>query len=284
GPLPLETALSIAGVRAVFGEKYPDPVRVVTIGVPLAEIAEDPGNERWRGFSVELCGGTHLGDTAEAKRFLIVHEQALASGIRRITAVTGAAAEAAHEAARNLRTRIEQAGEGSPEEVKEIARQLDELTMGAVDRAQLAADVERLREKTRAIAQRERREGKAGLVEEARRLAAETEGPVIVAQFETTDRDGLLAAMDTIRGRHAEAAVMIFGTDDAAGKVSIVARVPEELIKRGLKAGDWVREAATACGGRGGGRPDMAQAGGKEPAKVPEAITTARAFAEKTLS
>ena len=107
---------------------------------------------------------------------------------------------------------------------------------------------------------------------------------MIVAEFETTDRDGLLAAMDAIRGRHAEAAVMVVGADAEAGKVSIVARVPEKLIKRGLKAGDWVREAATACGGRGGGRPDMAQAGGKEPAQVPDAIATARAFAEKTLS
>ena len=77
---------------------------------------------------------------------------------------------------------------------------------------------------------------------------------------------------------------MLLGVDEQAGRVTIVARVPDDLIARGLKAGDWVREPAQICGGRGGGRPDMAQAGGKQPDKAGEAVDAARAFAEGKLS
>ena len=89
---------------------------------------------------------------------------------------------------------------------------------------------------------------------------------------------------DAIRATHDQAAVMLLGVDLDAGRVTIVARVPKELIDKGLKAGDWVRQPAEICGGRGGGRPDMAQAGGKEPDKVEEAVNAARAFAEGKLS
>ena len=286
--IPLERALAITGIRAVFGEKYPDPVRVVAIGVPVEEVSADPANERWRDHSIELCGGTHLGQTHDALRFVIVQEQALAAGIRRITAVTGPAALAAEEAGRNLEARLEQAaGLSGPElveQVKEISCLLDDFTLRSVARGELTARLDELRAKAREVAQSRKAASQAGIVERARQVAATAQGPVIVEGFETADRDELMAAMDAIRARHAECAVMVFGRDVAQKKVAIVARVPDALIKLGLKAGDWVREAAGACGGSGGGRPDMAQAGGNHPKKVPEAITAARAFAEKTLS
>jgi len=110
------------------------------------------------------------------------------------------------------------------------------------------------------------------------------DGPVIVSMLPDADRENLLSAMDAIRATHDESAVMLLGVDDDAGRVTIVARVPKVLIGKGLKAGDWVREPAEICGGRGGGRPDMAQAGGKDPQRVREAITAARAFAQSKLS
>ncbi|MCZ6611217.1 MAG: DHHA1 domain-containing protein, partial [Planctomycetota bacterium] len=126
-------------------------------------------------------------------------------------------------------------------------------------------------------------ETRAGAVDQARRIASATAGSIIVEQLSGADHDGLLSAMDVIRARHTAAAAMLVGVDEVESKVSIVARVPQALIERGLKAGDWVREAAKACGGRGGGRADMAQAGAKNPAMVPEAITAAKAFAEQNL-
>ena len=122
------------------------------------------------------------------------------------------------------------------------------------------------------------------MVEAARKIATQMDGPVIVSMLPDADRENLLSALDAIRATHDESAVMLLGVDDVAGRVTIVARVPKGLIGKGLKAGDWVREPAEICGGRGGGRPDMAQAGGKDPQRVREAITAARAFAQSKLS
>jgi len=285
--IPLEQARGIAGVRAIFGEKYPDPVRVVAIGARLADVLASPGDERWADYSIELCGGTHLHATGEASRLVILHEQALASGVRRITAVTGAAALAAEQAADELVQRaaaaVSLAGEPQAAEVADITEQLDRLTIGTVDRARIERLLEPAREAVRAHDKARRKADRAGVVEQAQRIAAEADGPAIVTALDTTDREGLLAAMDAIRSRHPESAVMLLGADAGEGKVVIVARVPETLIKAGLKAGDWVREAAKACGGSGGGKPDMAQAGGKRPDQVPAAIEAARTLALETL-
>ncbi|MCZ6734926.1 MAG: alanine--tRNA ligase-related protein, partial [Planctomycetota bacterium] len=285
--VPLAQARSIAGVRAVFGEKYPDPVRVVTIGAPLAEVLKDPGNEQWSEFSIELCGGTHLPQTGEAKQLVIIQEQALAAGVRRITALTGQAAHDAQAAGRELEARTRRAAELGDDELlnefNEITAQLQGLTIGAVARGRIDALLGPARDRVKRIHKHAQAETRAGAVDQARRIAAAATGPIIVEQLSDADHDGLLSAMDVIRARHTAAAVMLFGTDEAESKVSIVARVPQALIERGLKAGDWVREAAKACGGRGGGRADMAQAGAKNPAMVPEAITAAKAFAEQNL-
>jgi alanyl-tRNA synthetase len=267
--VPLSQARSINGIRAVFGEKYPDPVRVVSIGIRLDEVLSDPGDERWRQHSIELCGGTHLGDTSEASRFVIVGEQALAAGIRRITALTGPAALAAEALARGLEQRARAAAalddDRLPGEFDQLSAQLEESTIGTSSRAQITALVEPLRTRVKKIRKAHQAETRAGLVDEARRIAASAGGPIIVERLSGANPNDLLSAMDAIRSKHTDAAVMLIGADEEASRVSIVARVPEPLVSKGLKAGDWVREAATACGGRGGGRPDMAQAGAKNP-------------------
>ena len=286
--VPLETARSIAGVRAIFGEKYPDPVRVVAIGATMTDVLADPANERWKQFSLELCGGTHLPDTSATRRCVIVHEQALAAGVRRITAVTGTAALAAVKAGEGLEQRARRAadldGDDLPAEYDAIAELVQELTIGATVHGRIDTLLGSLKKRVRGLRKAHRAEARSGVVEAARRIAAEAGGPVIVGTLHDADRDNLLSAMDAIRATHDEAAVMLLGVDNDAERVTIVARVPESLIGKGLKAGDWVREPAKICGGRGGGRPDMAQAGGKEPDKVGEAVDAARSFAESKLS
>ncbi len=285
--MPLALARSITGVRAIFGEKYPDPVRVVSIGVPLSEITADPQSPHGRSASIELCGGTHLAETSQAGRFVIVSEQALASGVRRITAVTGPGALAADAAGRSLEERARRAerlsGEELGRELDEVSALVDELTMGAVARGRIKALLEPLRQRAKAARKAQQAESRAGAVEEARRIASAATGPVIVERLDAAGRDELLGAMDAIRARHAGAAVMLLGADAAASRVAIVARVPQALIDRGLKAGDWVRVAAEACGGRGGGRPDMAQAGGTDPGRIDDAIAAAKAHVQRFL-
>ena len=286
--VPLETARSIAGVRAIFGEKYPDPVRVVAIGATMADVLADPANERWKRFSLELCGGTHLPDTSAMRCCVIVHEQALAAGVRRITAVTGTAAIAAVKAGEGLEQRARRAadldGDDLLSEHDAITELSQELTIGAGARGRIDTLLESLKKRVRGLRKQQRTKARSGAVEVARRIAAKVGGPVIVATLPDADRDNLLSAMDAIRAAHDESAVMLLGVDNDAGRVTIVARVPKGLIGKGLKAGDWVREPAKICGGRGGGRPDMAQAGGKEPDKVGEAVDAARSFAEGKLS
>ena len=87
--VPLATAKTISGVRAVFGEVYPDPVRVVSVGFDVTEILKDPTNPKWATASIEFCGGTHVFQTGDIKRFAILEETAISKGIRRIVAVTG---------------------------------------------------------------------------------------------------------------------------------------------------------------------------------------------------
>ncbi len=283
--MPYQDALRIAGLRAVFGEKYPGEVRVVAIGVRPEDARRDPSNERWKAFSIELCGGTHLADAREARRFVITHEQALAAGVRRITAVTGAAAEAAASAAAAFEKRLDAieslTQDGLPAALNELSREVEAMTLGTVARHRIDARLEALRQRVRSAQKQAAAASQADLLDDARALASTARGPIIVEALGGTDRAALLSAMDLIRSRHEQSAVMLLGHDQE--NVTIVARVPDGLIQRGLRAGDWVKTAAEASGGKGGGRPDMAQAGGREPKKLPAAIAAARAYAERTL-
>jgi len=106
--LDLTTAYKIPGLRAVFGEAYPDPVRVVVLGYDVDEIAEDIDNPKWRNTSIEFCGGTHVVKTGDIKDFVITEESGIAKGIRRIVAVTGQEAHEACRVANDLKVRLEQ--------------------------------------------------------------------------------------------------------------------------------------------------------------------------------
>ena len=286
--VPLELARRIKGVRAVFGEQYPDPVRVVAIGAPVAEILSRFDSDQWISHSIEFCGGTHLENTSQAAKFIIVHESALASGVRRIIALTGAEAEAVAEAGADLESDLIRVCEIDdsmlPDAVDAMARRLESTTLGVVCRHRLQSLLDDLREKVKAIRKGQHAADREKVVEQARQLAEIDQGPVIVHHVLGADKDTLLAAMDVVRSKRPDAATMLFTADEIESKVVIVAGVPEAFIKRGLKAGDWVRTAAQICGGGGGGRPDMAQAGGKNPEKVDEAILKARQFAQQVIS
>ena len=98
----MKSALEINGLRAVFGEVYPDPVRVVSVGVPVQTLLSDPRNEKWLEHSIEFCGGTHLSNTKEAESFVIVEETAVAKGTRRISGLTGRTAIKARQFAEDM--------------------------------------------------------------------------------------------------------------------------------------------------------------------------------------
>jgi alanyl-tRNA synthetase len=239
--IPLAVARKIPGVRAVFGEKYPDPVRVVSVA------AADPLQDAGRNTPVEFCGGTHVERTGQIGFFKVVSEESVARGVRRVTAVTGREAvryvqgldQAARSAAQALRVPVEQI----PQRI-----------------AALQAEVKQLRKQ---------RGGGAGEALQADVLET-PKGKVVIAQVQTADPAAMRGLCDVQRQRGA-AAVLVGSAEE--GKVTLIAMVSDELVKAGqVKAGDWVKAAASAIGGSGGGKPTLAQAGGKDPARLPEAL------------
>jgi alanyl-tRNA synthetase len=246
---PMEMDLQEAlktGAMALFGEKYGDRVRVIKIG----------------DFSTELCGGTHLGATGEIGLFKVVNEGAVASGVRRIEAVTG------EEALRHV---------GQEEAALRESASLLKIPPLELPRrlAKLLDDQKQLEKQ---LAQLEARLAKDRALELAS-AAKEVAGvPVLAARLDGLDPEGLRSVVDTLRERMSSGVICLGSVVDE--KVNLVASVSKDLTKR-FQAGKLIQEVAKLVGGGGGGRPDLAQAGGKEPSKLDEALSTVPGWVER---
>jgi alanyl-tRNA synthetase len=283
-PTNLAKAKGITGVRAVFGETYPDPVRVVSIGRKVTDLFDDKGAN---ATSAEFCGGTHVAATGAITAFAIISEEGVAKGVRRLTAVSGMAAKAGMIAGEQLMRRVQAAsrldGDGLSNEVKAILVDMEALTVPL--RAKLAARqaITDLQEKLKQASKAAAGARASAVAADARSIASSSEWEMVPSIITTidagSDKDALAAAINTIRELRPKHAILLVSPDRDEGKLTIVASVPDALQKRGLKAGDWVKEAAAACGGRGGGRPDMAQGGGTDVTKIKETLAAARSYA-----
>jgi len=244
--MDLQEALR-TGAMALFGEKYGDRVRVIRIG----------------DFSTELCGGTHLDATGQIGLFKVTDEGAVASGVRRIEAVTGEHA-LAHVGREEAALR-ESAGllKIAP---LELPRRL----------ATLLDDQKRLEKQVAQLETKLARSQAQDLVAAAKQVAGV---PVLAARLDGLDPDGLRAVVDTLRDRLPSGIILLGSAVD--GKVSLVAAVSKDLMKR-FPAGRLVQEIAKMVGGGGGGRPDLAQAGGKDAAKLDEALGAVAGWVERT--
>jgi alanyl-tRNA synthetase len=253
--MPLAEAKAIPGVRAVFGEKYPDPVRVVRVG---------EGDHAVATAVVEFCGGTHLDRTGQVGLFKITSEESVAKGVRRITAVTG------HEAVRLVQS--------MDQVVKAVCGNLRIPLEALPERIEaMQAEIKQLRK------QKAGSGGGAGV--DGLAASAVTVGPakVVVGEVDSDDAQTLRGTVDQIRQKLGGPCAVIIGSR-AGDRVTLMAGVSEELIKSSpLKAGDWVKAAAAAIGGSGGGKPTMAQAGGKDPEKLPDALAAAMEWIKNTL-
>jgi alanyl-tRNA synthetase len=229
------------GAMALFGEKYADQVRVLRMG----------------GFSTELCGGTHARAVGDIGLFKILSEGGIASGVRRIEATTGANALAAVEADEERLLRLASLVRGSRED-------LDDKVAALLDRAKrLEKELADLKAKAAGAAGQD--------------LAAQAEEiggvKVLAARLDGADAKTLRDALDRLKDKLGSAIILLAA--ESEGKVSLVGGVTKDLTGR-FKAGDLVREAAAKVGGKGGGRPDMAQAGGNDPAGLPAALALAK--------
>jgi len=288
--VPLEAGKRINGLRAVFGETYPDPVRVVSIGAPIEDLLREPASDTWRAMATEFCGGTHLKSTGQAEAFVLTGEESVSKGVRRLGAITGTPAVEARERATKLFSRLRGAAElpvaHLNTELQEITDDIDGTELPLVARTEMRALIEVLQEKIKEANKAKAAAGRDQAVAKAREIAEQTTAQLIVAELPEagTDRQALLAAMDALRSRHPESGVLLIGVDADEDKLAIVAKVPDTLIKRGLKAGDWVRAASEACGGKGGGKPDSAQGGGTGASKAGLVNEAASDFARSAIT
>jgi len=273
----------------VFGETYPDPVRVVAVGQPVSDLIDGPSNPAWNELSVEFCGGTHVASTAMINAFAITGEEAVAKGVRRIVAITGDLAAYAIKTADGMQGQVAAAAKMSDLELSKaiapLAAELEAHTLPAWRKFRMRAEIAKLTERVKAASKAMSGAVRDEAVRQARMIADNASNAnelVVVATIEAgDDRQALQAAVKTVRDKCPRVAVMLFTVDQAGDKVAMFAAVPEGLVQKGLKAGDWVRDAAAAVGGKGGGKPDSAQGGGTDVAKVHEAVAGARRAALK---
>jgi alanyl-tRNA synthetase len=289
---PLDTAEKISSLRAVFGESYPDPVRVVSIGIEVDQLLGNPENEAWKAASIEFCGGTHVESTGSSKRFAILGEEGIAKGIRRITAITGQQAIDAFARSEQLEAKSN-ALESVP--ASELAAKHQQIVAELETLVLPASGKHAIRTKLGLIQKRLKEAGKAAAAEKAKQAqelaaglaqsAAGSPEEIVIASLELgSDRAALDAALKTITKACPNKAVMLMSPDHDASRVALMASVPSGLVGKGLKAGDWIREVAGMMGGKGGGRPDNAQGSGSDLTKLKEATAHARTFAFSQIS
>ena len=257
-PMPLEEAKKIAGVRAIFGEKYPDPVRVLLVGVKKPE-------EATLDNSVEFCGGTHLMHTGQAGFFKIVSQELVGAGVRRVTAVTGREAVAT---------------------VQRLTAVVNDLTQRfKCGPADLPARIDSLQAEIKKLQQQVKKGSAIDLQGAADKLLAGAENvngaKVIVGEMPAGPDEQIRNQIDRIKQTAGSAVVIVGWADD--GKVGLLAAVTDDLVQRGVHGGKLIGQIAKVVGGGGGGKPTMAQAGGKEPGKLGEALALAKELATAAL-
>jgi len=257
--MPKEQAQQL-GAMALFGEKYGNEVRVVGIG---AEGESQIG----RAFSREFCGGTHVDRLGSIGGFKIIKEESISAGVRRITALTGHGLTAYLEKASDI--------------VDELSVVLKVPSEALVDRVgQLIKDNKKLSKQLRSAAA-----SGSDTMAEAKQLLEKCEkvgqASLIVGRLSTTSVEQAREAIDMLKKKAKSAAIVLAFDDD--GKATLLAGMTADLVKKGLKAGDIVKQIAPIVDGGGGGRPQMAQAGGKKPEKIDDALKKAAEIIKQKL-
>ncbi|MFS1513813.1 alanine--tRNA ligase [Chengkuizengella sp. SCS-71B] len=232
------------GAMALFGEKYGDTVRVVQVG----------------DYSIELCGGCHVNQTSQIGLFKILSENGIGSGIRRIEAVTG---KHAYQFLSNQLELLDQGSQLLKTKIDELPKRIEMLL---TQNKELTRENESLRGKLNTI--------EAGSLSDQVKKVGTV--PVLVAQLKQVNADTMRSMIDELKDK-LKSVVIVFGTVNE-GKVQLASAVTSDLVKQGYHAGKIIKEVAAICGGGGGGRPDMAQAGGKDPSKLQQSLDSVEEY------
>ena len=238
--MPIKEAFA-EGVTALFGEKYGDVVRVVSVG----------------SYSKELCGGTHVKNSGQIGAFKILSEAGVASGVRRIEAVTGLGVLAKYNEDEELIAKTSGALKSNRDNMADRS-------------AALVEEVKALKKEIEELKKAEMSKGLGSLVDGAKEINGVK---LITQQFEDYNINDLRGLSDQIKAEN-KGVAMVFATV-SGGKVTFLVSLTDDLVEKGLHAGKMIKEIAAAAGGGGGGKADMAQAGAKDPSKIGDAFAKA---------
>ncbi|MGP4067639.1 alanine--tRNA ligase [Halobacillus sp. B29] len=235
------------GAMALFGEKYGDTVRVVQVG----------------DYSLELCGGCHVINTAEIGLFKIVSETGIGAGTRRMEAVT---AKDAYLYMNGKETLLKQAGERLKTKPEQVPERIDVLHK----------EIKDLQRENESLSAKISNMEASSILDEVEEINGVK---VLAKQVDVKDMNALRSMIDDLKQK-IESGIILLAAPNG-NKVQLIAGVSKDLVEEGYHAGHLIKEAASRCGGGGGGRPDMAQAGGKDASKIPEALEFAKEYANQ---
>ena len=285
--VPLAQAKAMNGLRAVFGEVYPDPVRVVSVGADVDSILAEPSGSSWRNFSLELCGGTHIANTSRAQAFAIVEESSISKGVRRIIGVTRDEATIAASNAAQLEGEFAVAraltGTQLDSRINDLKERVNSMSLSAPIRSRLRDELAELSK--RLIA--EQKAETARVVDKCKVIAlkaledAKSNGKLAaVVELTELEGDGKVAqgVMKAISDAESGQFSLLGVSSDKKEKVLVFSVASKAAIAGGLSAKDWVAAALAPADGKGGGRDDGAQGTAKDITKVSEILSAGVAF------
>ncbi|KAK0118112.1 Alanine--tRNA ligase [Cadophora gregata] len=283
----LDVAKGIEGVRAVFGETYPNPVRVVSVGVSVDELLENPTNPKWREVSVEFCGGTHVEKTGLIKDLVIVEESGIAKGIRRIIAYTGDAAHEVQRLAIQFGKRIEtleQMPHGSEKEaeVKSVQNDLNQLTISSLTKEELKTRFAKVQKGLLDEQKKKQKaESKTALDTVTAYFAENKESKVYIGQLPISANSKAISdVMNHFKSKAKDKSVYLF----AGTETEIVhgVYVGTDHTSNGVTAEHWAASVSEVIGGRSGGKEPTRTGQGTNPDKIKEGVAAAEKWlAEK---
>lgn len=279
--MPLAVAQKIPGLRAVFGEAYPDPVRVVSIGFPLEDIEKNIEDNKWASTSIEFCGGTHVQKTDSIKDLVITEVSSVAKGIRRVVAVTGHEAHDVSRQAAEFERKLETIGglQGKEKDaaMKPFLTELGQSAISVIKKSQLKTKFEKMQKELLAQQKAKLAADQKMITEEVKQYFSQNPNEnVYVGVFGVGGDTKVLSSAATV-GKSLGKAVYLFSPDVEGGKVGHVNFLPKAVLDRKvLDAKTWLNEVAVVLGGKGGGRDESCVGVGSNVDKVQEAVETAR--------
>ncbi|KAF2634937.1 alanyl-tRNA synthetase-like protein [Massarina eburnea CBS 473.64] len=291
--VPLATAREIRGLRAVFGETYPDPVRVVSVGVPVEDLLADVKNEQWERVSVEFCGGTHVKQTGEIKELVILEESGIAKGIRRIIAVTGQEAYDVQRIASEFEEQLARLEKlefspGKEADAKRVQVELNKLTISALTKSQLR---ERFDKVQKSILNEQKAFAKADnkrVLDTVTNFFKENEEAKFLVQkvdWSSNVSKAISEAIKTVSGPKStlkEKSVYLFAASPEEGKVAHGCYVAELFKAQGADGPKWASSVTPIIGGKAGGKAGAPTAigNGTNAEKVEQGVEEARKWIE----